>query len=48
MGQAGLGHVESHIHRAYGEDPIALGRNDPEELLDWWLRIAAMREEWNK
>ena len=49
MGQAGLGHVESHIHRAYGEDPLGLwGETDPEELLDWWLRIAAMREEWNQ
>ena len=35
------------VHRAYGGDPLGLwGETDPEELLNWWLRIAANREEW--
>ena len=47
MGQSGLGQVDPRVHRAYGEDPLGLwGETDPEELLDWWLRIAANREEW--
>ena len=36
----------SEVHR-HGGDPLGLwGETDPEELLDWWLRIAANREEW--
>ena len=47
MGHAGLGQVDPSIHRAYGDDPLGLwGETHPEELLDWWLRIAANREEW--
>ena len=47
MGQAGSGQVDSRVHRAYGGDPLGLwGETDPEELLNWWLRIAANREEW--
>ena len=47
IGQAGLGQVDSHAHRVYGNDPLGLwGETDPGELLDWWLRIAANREEW--
>ena len=47
MGQAGSGQVDPCVHRAYGGDPLGLwGETDPEELLCWWLRIAANREEW--
>ena len=47
MGQDGTGHVDPRVHRAYGGDPLGLwGETDPEELLGWWLQIAANREEW--
>ena len=47
MGQTGLGEVDSAVHRAYGDDSLGLwGETNPEELLDWWLRIAAERERW--
>ena len=47
MGQAGLGQVDPAVQRAYGDDPLGLwGETDPEELLEWWLRIAANRDEW--
>ena len=47
MGQSGSGQVDPRVHRAYGGDPLGLwGETDPEELLSWWLRIAANREEW--
>jgi hypothetical protein len=49
MGQAGMGQVDPEIHRAYGDDPLGLwGETDPEELLTWWLRIAANRDEWRR
>ena len=49
MGQAGLGQVDPRVHRAYGDDPLGLwGETDPEELLTWWLRIAANRQEWRR
>ena len=32
------------VHRAYGNVVGLWGETDPEELLDWWLRIAANRE----
>ena len=49
MGQAGLGQVDPSILRAYGDDQLGLwGETDPEELLDFWLQIAANREEWNR
>ena len=48
MGQTGLGHVDPSVHRAYGNDPLGLwGETDPEDLLAWWLQIAANRQEWN-
>ena len=47
MGQAGLGQVDPAVQRAYGDDPLGLwGETDPGELLEWWLRIAANRDEW--
>ena len=47
MGQAGVGQVDPSCYRVYGGDPLGLwGETNPEELLDWWLRIAANREEW--
>ena len=47
MGQAGLGQVDPRVIRAYGDDSLGLwGETDPEELLDWWLRIAANRQHW--
>jgi hypothetical protein len=48
MGQAGLGQVDPCVHRAYGDDSLGLwGETDPEELLAWWLQIAANRQEWS-
>ena len=36
--------IDPNIHRSYGGDPLGLwGETDPEELLCWWLRIAANR-----
>ena len=47
MGQDGSGQVHPRVHRVYGGDPLGLwGETDPEELLCWWLRIAANREQW--
>ena len=47
MGQDGSGEVDPRVYRVYGGDPLGLwGETDPEELLCWWLRIAANREEW--
>ena len=41
MGQAGLGRVAPDALKAYGGDPLGLwGETDPDELLQWWLRIA--------
>ena len=38
---------DPRVHRVYGGDPLGLwGETDPEELLCWWLRIAANREQW--
>jgi len=49
MGQAGLGQVDPVVQRAYGDDPLGLwGETDPEQLLEWWLRIAANRDEWRR
>ena len=49
MGQAGLGGVTSDVLKAYGGDPLGLwGETDPDELLQWWLRIAAERETWRR
>ena len=49
MGQAGLGRVASDVLNAYGGDPLGLwGETDPDELLQWWLRIAADRENWSR
>ena len=47
MGQAGLGRVAPDVLKAYGGDPMGLwGETDPDELLQWWLKIAAERETW--
>ena len=47
MGQAGRGRVSPDALKAYGGDPLGLwGETDPEELLQWWLRIAAERKAW--
>ena len=47
MGQAGLGRVSPDVLKAYGGDPLGLwGETDPDELLQWWLRIASEREFW--
>ena len=49
MGQAGLGRVNPVVLNAYGGDPLGLwGETDPDELLQWWLRIAAERETWSR
>ena len=49
MGQAGLGRVAPDALKAYGGDPLGLwGETDPDELLQWWLRIAAERETWRR
>ena len=44
MGQSGSVEVDARVHRVYGGDPLGLwGETDPEEILSWWLRIAANR-----
>ena len=49
VGYAGLGRVAPEALKLYGEDPLGLwGETDPEELLQWWLRIAAEREAWRR
>ena len=49
VGQAGLGRVAPDGLKAYGGDPLGLwGETDPDELLHWWLRIAADRETWRR
>ena len=49
VGQVGLGQVDPSFYRAYGGDPLGLwGETDPEELLNFWLKIAANREEWSQ
>ena len=45
----GLAGVDPDALKAYGGDPLGLwGETDPEELLQWWLRIAAEREAWRR
>tara|TARA_B100000674_G_C37769046_1_gene881608 strand:+ start:22 stop:1029 length:1008 start_codon:yes stop_codon:yes gene_type:complete len=47
MGQEGIGRVTPDVLKSYGGDPLGLwGETDPDELLQWWLRIAADRETW--
>ena len=49
VGCGGLGRVSPEALKLYGEDPLGLwGETDPEELLQWWLRIAAERETWRR
>ena len=49
MGHTGLGRVASKVVNSYGGDPLGLwGETDPDELLQWWLRIAAERETWRR
>ena len=48
MGEAGRGRVSPDALKAYGGDPLGLwGETDPDELLQWWLRIAAERKTWS-
>ena len=47
MGQSGRGQVAPDVMKAYGGDPLGLwGETDPDEMLQWWLRIAAERKTW--
>ena len=47
VGQSGLGRVAPDVLKAYGGDPLGFwGETDPDELLHWWLQIAAERETW--
>ena len=47
VGHRGVGKVAPDVLKAYGGDPLGLwGETDPDELLHWWLRIAAEREAW--
>lgn len=47
MGQCGVGGVAQADLKSYGEDALGLwGETDPEELLQWWLKIAADRQAW--
>ena len=37
------------MFKAYGGDPLGLwGETEPDELLQWWLRIAAHRQTWRR
>jgi hypothetical protein len=56
--ELGMGHcleVGSHTNAAvdpalvapYGGDPMGVwGETDPEELVDWWRRLAMEKNEW--
>ena len=49
MGQSGLGRVPPDALKTYGGDPLGFwGESDPDELLQWWLRIADERERWRR
>jgi len=49
VGQAGLGQVAQPLVGPYGGDPLGLwGETSPQELLDWWLRIAAEPQPWRQ
>lgn len=49
MGQSGVGKVASEDYQSYGDDALGLwGETDPEELLQWWLKIAADRHAWRE
>ena len=49
MGECGVGGVSQTDLKYYGEDALGLwGETDPEELLQWWLKIAADRQAWQQ
>ena len=49
VGAMGVGRVEPGFTRTYGGDPAGVwGETDPEEILRWWLRIAAERQRWRR
>jgi glycosyltransferase involved in cell wall biosynthesis len=49
IGEAGLGRVPAAITRPYGGDPAGVwGETEPDELLEWWLRLAAERHAWRE
>ena len=49
IGQRGVGRVAPSALNGYGGDPLGLwGETEPDELLQWWLRIAADRESWRR
>ena len=49
VGQTGLGQVAPALVGPYGGDPLGLwGETRPEELLEWWLRLAAETPIWRQ
>lgn len=49
IGASGVGRVDPNLIGPYGGDPLGYwGETDPDELLHWWLRIAADRESWRR
>ena len=49
VGEGGLGQVAQPLVGPYGGDPLGVwGETTPEELLDWWLRLAAEPQPWRQ
>ena len=49
VGQTGLGQVAPSLVGPYGGDPLGLwGETRPEELLEWWLRLAGETPIWRQ
>ena len=47
IGRNGQGNVQHNVTIPYGGDPAGLwGETNPEELVDWWIRIAKERTKW--
>ena len=47
VGNGGVGKVPQEITTAYGGDAGGLwGETDPEELVEWWLRLWKEKQTW--
>ena len=49
VGAAGIGCVNPDLITAYGRDHRGFwGETDPDELLQWWLKIASDKVSWQQ
>ena len=49
VGEGGLGQVAQPLVGPYGGDPLGVwGETTPQELLEWWLRLAAEPQPWRQ